>query len=154
MDAGFGLMCLGTGKGGFKTLAHFQSGIQLTGEQRGAASGDWNQDGRLDLLVGQNNGVSHLFNNQAAEPGVMVRLKGANKNPWALGAQIRLLGDKGIHGPWQVIQTGAACGSQNGMLQILGSVRGANHIEVAWPDGRRSLHQIDRNRSTQTISIE
>lgn len=154
MDAGFGLMCLGTGKGVFKTLAHFQSGIQLTGEQRGVASGDWNRDGRLDLLVGQNNGVSHLFNNQAAEPGVMVRLKGANKNPWALGAQIRLLGDEGIHGPWQVIQTGAACGSQNGMLQILGSVRGANHIEVAWPDGRRSLHQIDRNRSTQTISIE
>ena len=154
MDAGYGLICSGDGEGQFKTLPHFQSGIRLPGEQRGAASGDWNHDGRLDLVVGQNNGMIQFFDNQSAKPGVMVRLIGADLNRWAIGAQIRLVGEEGIRGPWQVIQTGAGYGSQNGMLQVLGSIPGGNHIEVFWPDGHTSLHAVNNDRSIQSLSIK
>jgi hypothetical protein len=154
MDAGYGLLCLGDGKGQFKRMPHFQSGIKLLGEQRGAACADWNHDGRLDLIVGQNNGKAHLYSNQSAEPGVMVRLKGRDENPWAIGAQIRLIGEEEMRGPWQVIQTGAGYGSQHGMLQVLGSLRGGNRIEVFWPNGGTSVHTINRDLNIQLLSAK
>ena len=153
MDAGLGLLCLGDGTGQFRTMPHFQSGIKIHGEQRGAAGGDWNQDGRLDLIVGQNNGSAKLLSNQSVTPGIRVRLLGQELNPWAIGAQIRLAGDQGIHGPWQVMSAGAGYGSQNGMLQVLGHKKGCDRIEVFWPDGMITFHSISDLDDLQVIKM-
>ena len=151
MDAGFGLICLGDGHGQFTAMPHFRSGIKILGEQRGAASGDWNHDGRLDLIVGQNNGATQLLTNQSAEPGISVRLIGSRLNPWAIGAQIRLIGDQGIQGPRHLVQSGGGYGSQNGMIQVLGQIDGGDRIEIFWPDGRTSLHSIVNRDEIQVI---
>ena len=151
MDAGFGLLCRGDGKGGFESVPHFDSGIKMLGEQRGAATSDWNQDGRLDLVIGQNNGTSRLFTNQSAVPGKSIRLQGSVENPWAIGAQIRLLGRDGNHGPWQVLQAGAGYASQDGVLQVLGTVEGADRLEVFWPDGTTMTYDLLERSRVQTI---
>lgn len=60
-DAGVGLFLKGHGNGGFSALSPTESGIQIFGEQRGCAAADFDADGRLDLIVTQNNGATKLF---------------------------------------------------------------------------------------------
>lgn len=53
-DAGRGLLLLGDGAGGLAPVPGHASGIKVYGEQRGAAFGDLDADGRTDLVVSQN----------------------------------------------------------------------------------------------------
>lgn len=52
-DAGLGLVLLNEGENTFRALSAVESGIRLLGEQDAALAADWNQDGRMDLLIGQ-----------------------------------------------------------------------------------------------------
>jgi hypothetical protein len=51
LDGGRGLWLKGDGKGQFVTVSGQKSGIKIYGEQRGAALGDFNGDGKIDLAV-------------------------------------------------------------------------------------------------------
>ena len=61
LDSGRGLWLRGDGKGGFGPLPGDQSGVIVYGEQRGAATGDFNGDGHPDLVVTQNGTATRLF---------------------------------------------------------------------------------------------
>ena len=75
-DAGLGLMLLGDGQGGFRSVPALESGVKIMGEQRACALADFDGDGRLDLAVGQNRGLTRLFHNRGARPALRVRLRG------------------------------------------------------------------------------
>ena len=151
MDAGLGLLCLGDGAGQWKVLSPSESGLRILGEQRGAATADWNQDGRLDLVVGQNNGQTMLLTNRQAAQGHRIRFKGSSSDEWGIGVQWRLVGDSGRTGPWQAIHAGSSYGSQNGSLQVAPRLPGMNRLEVLWPGGARSQHSLEGLQSTQRI---
>jgi hypothetical protein len=74
LDAGRGLWLLGNGRGKLTALPGQDSGVEVYGEQRGSAVGDFNQDGRVDLLVSQNSAAFKLYENIGARPGLRVRL--------------------------------------------------------------------------------
>ncbi len=63
-DAGRGLLLRGDGHGKFTALPASQVGIQIYGEGRGAAACDYNHDGKIDLVVGQNAAPTFLLENQ------------------------------------------------------------------------------------------
>src|SRR5262249_40952499 len=91
LDAGRGLWLRGDGTGKLAALSGQESGVKVYGEQRGAAVGDYDEDGRLDLVVTQNGAETKLFHNVGARPGLRVRLASASPgNAWGIGAQLRL----------------------------------------------------------------
>ena len=60
-DAGLGLWLRGDGEAGFTPVAAAESGVRIYGEQRGAVAPDLDQDGRPDLVVGQNGAAAVVF---------------------------------------------------------------------------------------------
>lgn len=140
-DAGTSLWLMGDGKGGFRALSPAESGLEVHGEQRGSAVGDFNGDGRVDLVVSQNGNRTRLFVNRGAKPGLRVRLIGPPGNPFGAGASVRLVCGESL-GPAREVHGGSGHGSEDSSTLVMGSPTAASQVEVRWPGGRRSLHPI------------
>ncbi|HIL69886.1 MAG TPA: CRTAC1 family protein, partial [Verrucomicrobia bacterium] len=149
-DAGSGLWLRGNGKGEFESITVSESGITVDGEGRGAALCDFDQDGRLDLAVGQNGAVTKLFRNQAGKPGLRVRLQGPPENPTAAGASARIHFQNGQSGPRHEIQIGSGYWSQAGSDIILGISEAPKNLEILWPNGKKESISL-RNSTLKLI---
>jgi hypothetical protein len=133
-DAGRGLLLLGDGKGVLAPVAGARSGLEIYGDQRGAAYADFDGDGRLDLAVSQNGAATRLFRNQGAKPGLRVRLQGPAGNPDGVGAQLRIVYGNRM-GPIREIAAGSGYWSQNGAVQVFGLSGQPTGVWVRWPGG-------------------
>lgn len=132
-DAGQGLLLRGDGHGGLTPVSAPESGLRLTGEQRGAAAADFDGDGRTDLAVTQNGGLTRLFRNARARVGLRVRLHGQMGNPTGIGVQLRLVHEGGRIGPVREIHAGAGYWSQDSPVVVLGRSADATAVWVRWP---------------------
>ncbi|MBO61066.1 MAG: hypothetical protein CMO63_03710 [Verrucomicrobiales bacterium] len=153
-DAGFGQLLLGDGRGGFKSVTIQESGIIVPGEGRGAASCDFDHDGRMDLIVTQNGTTPRLFKNKAKQTGVRVILKGDLKNPRGIGASIQLKYSNGL-GPKRLVRLGSGYLSQNAATQVLGNNLKATGVVVTWPSGKENQVEFFKLKTGQAeISAE
>jgi hypothetical protein len=132
-DAGVGLVLRGMGNGTFQPLAVNQSGIRIYGEARGSAVSDWDNDGRIDLAVGQNGSPTKLFKNKIATAGVRVRLRGSSGNPEAIGAVIRPMAGQTPEAA-RAVTKGTGWLSSDSAIQIVQPT--ARAIDVRWPGGK------------------
>jgi hypothetical protein len=135
LDAGRGLWLRNDGKGNLKPMRGEESGVLAWGEQRGCAVGDFDEDGRIDLVVAQNGAETKLFHNERAKPGVRVRLKGPVGNPAGLGAMVQLKYADGS-GPAHEIHGGSGYLSQDSAVAVLGTRAKPTHVIVRWPGGK------------------
>jgi hypothetical protein len=135
LDAGRGLWMRGDGKGGLRAVPGQDSGIKVYGEQRGSAVCDFDEDGRVDLVVTQNSGPTRLFRNQGARPGLRVKLKGPPGNPDGIGATMRLASAE-KQGPAREIHAGSGYWSQDSAVQVLGLPATPVSLWVRWPGGK------------------
>jgi len=135
LDAGRGLLLRNDGKGNFKAMAGRQSGINIYGEQRGAAVADYDHDGRVDLVVTQNSAPTHLLRNVGGQTGLRVRLLGPPGNPDAVGASVGLVFQR-RRGPIREIHAGSGYWSQDGAVTILGTPEKPDQLWVRWPGGK------------------
>ena len=140
-DAGRGLLLRGDGKGGFVAVPGPDSGIVVYGEQRGCALADYDGDGRVDLVVTQNNDETRLFHNVRAQVGLRVKLAGPPGNPDGIGAVVRLEFG-GRSGPAREVQAGSGFWSQNSPVQILGTPEQPTGVQVRWPGGKVTRSEI------------
>jgi hypothetical protein len=140
-DAGRGLWLRGDGRGGLEAVPGQQSGVRVYGEQRGCAVGDYDGDGRVDLLVAQNSAATRLFHNTGGRPGLRVRLLGPPNNPAAFGAQLRLRNARG-QGPVREIHGGSGYWSLDSAVSVLTLAEAPTHVWVRWPDGTETLTEI------------
>ena len=134
-DAGRGLLLLGDGRGGLVPLTSVQSGISLTGDQRGLAVADFDGDGRTDAAVGQNSSPAAVFRNVGATPGLRVRLEGGPDNPRGIGSALRLVYADGF-GPAREIRMGSGFWSADDPVQVLGARTRPQAVEIRWPGGK------------------
>lgn len=144
-DAGRGLWLRGVGDGTFQPIDAGLSGINILGEQRGAAIADFNHDGRPDLAVTQNNGETKLLLNQGARPGLRVSLKGPASNPDAIGALLRIQYKDARPGPIRLVHAGSGYLSQDAATHVLGLREGAAGLWVRWPGGKERIVPIPAN---------
>lgn len=145
LDAGVGLLLRGDGRGGFTPLGASQSGIRLNGEQRAAAPADYDEDGRVDLVITQNGAGTGLFHNESPRRGLRVRLKGPPGNPLGLGAIVRP-SRSGKAGAAQTLTAGGGYWSQPGQVQVVGGEQ-PDALAIQWPDGRRTLEPVPSGSS-------
>jgi hypothetical protein len=68
MDGGMGMLLLGDGSGNFTPLPADRSGIVIPADARSIALTDTNLDGRLDLVVGVNNGPPLVLERESTHP--------------------------------------------------------------------------------------
>lgn len=150
-DAGRGLLLKGDGKGNFRALEASASGIRVYGEQRGSAVGDFDGDGRPDLIVTQNGAETKLFRNIGARPGLRVRLKGAPGNPNGIGAIIRV-SFAGRLGPAREIHAGSGYWSEDSTVQVMATPEPPTEVQVLWPGGKKTVTQVPQKARELEIS--
>lgn len=153
LDAGRGLLLRGDGTGKFSAVSGQDSDLLIYGEQRGAAAGDCNEDGRTDLVVAQNGAATRLFLNAGAKPGLRVRLAGPPPNPTAVGATVRLRFGHRL-GPAREVHAGSGYLSQDSPVLVLATPESPTAIMVRWPGGRTTELPISSGGITITVKLE
>jgi hypothetical protein len=107
---------------------------------RGAAYGDYDNDGDLDLLIAANNGPARLLRNDGGNRNHLLRIRAVSiaSNHDAIGARVNVTLDNG-RVLWSMVKTGSSYCSQSELPITLGLGQrtAVKSIEVAWPSGRK-----------------
>jgi hypothetical protein len=122
------------GNGKFRDVATAPLNTPKIG--RGAAYGDFDNDGDLDLLITTNAGPAYLYRNDQKQNGsIRLRIEGrpGKSNRDAIGARVRLVDS----GQTQMVKSGSSylSSSERTITFGLGPKTQASRISVQWPSG-------------------
>jgi hypothetical protein len=143
------------GNGNFKDVsAEMGPGISERFSSRGAAFGDYNNNGGMDILVLNLNDPPSLLRNETEHRQNWIKLKlvGTHCNRTAIGARARVA--VGKHIQMDEVHTGTSVMSQNDLrLHFgLGSAGTADWIEVKWPTTQK-VERFTSVKANQILTI-
>jgi hypothetical protein len=125
----------GRGDGTFEDVSR-DAGFTVARAHRGSAFADFNNDGRIDIVVASLGEPAELWENTS--PGdaawLIVRLEGKKSNRDAIGAEVRI-GGQHNH---MTTAVGYASSSRFGVHFGLGAQK-PERVEVRWPGGGRQV---------------
>jgi len=120
---------------------------------RGAAYGDFDNDGDLDLLITTNNGPARLLRNDNANQNDLLRIKlvGSRSNHDGIGAKISVRTSKGGKQE-QMVRTGSSYASQSELPLVFGLGKPEDQlsltVDIVWPGGQKeTVVNIKPNQS-------
>ena len=147
----------GTGGSAFEDVtARSGSGVTTPRSSRGAAFGDFDNDGDIDVLIMNMNAPPALLRNDLAVSGnwIDVALEGVASNRSAIGAIVTVTADGRTQA--QAVSSQSSYYSVNDLrLHFgLGHAAAADRIEVRWPNGGRSVRSGVTSRHVITVREE
>jgi hypothetical protein len=129
---------LNDGKGHFHDVAG-RAGAAFASAKvaRGAAYGDFDRDGDLDVLITTNQGPALLYRNDVTNGNRSLRLRlvGTKSNRDAIGAVVRATTPESTQS--RMVKTGSSYLSQSEMTLTFGLGRrsAADRVTIQWPSG-------------------
>ena len=143
------------GKGKFKDVsAEMGPGISEQFSSRGAAFGDYDNDGDIDVLVLNMNDPPSLLRNDGGnkQNWIKVKLIGTKCNRTAIGARVRVV--TGDHAQMDEVHSGGSVMSQSDLrLHFgLGGVETIDLIEVKWPTTQK-VEKFTKVKANQILTI-
>lgn len=128
------------GDGSFRSVDEGVGDLASPSVSRGLAVADFDNDGRPDVLVNNQNSPAQLLHNEAArgQHWIAFQLEGRGKNRAAIHARLQLLA--GHRRQSRVVrQNDSFCSSEDPRLYFgLGDRDHAEQVEVQWPTGRKA----------------
>jgi hypothetical protein len=128
-------------------------GLPQVWKGRGLAAGDYDNDGRLDVLINNlDDGPVLLHNEMPAQHWLLVRCVGTKSNRSAIGARVTLRA--GDLRQMREIKSGVSYLSSNDLRVHfgLGSHDKADSLEVRWPSGL--TERVENVRADQVLTLE
>ena len=143
------------GDGSFKDVsAAMGPGITERFSSRGAAFGDYDNDGDVDALILNMNDLPSLLRNDGGNQQNWIKLKliGTKCNRTAIGARVRVI--TGKHIQMDEVNSGTSVMSQSDLrLHFgLGTNNDVDMIEVKWPTTQK-LERFAHIRANQILTI-
>ena len=110
---------------------------------RGAAFGDIDNDGDIDIAISNNNGKANLLLNEGKPKGHWIgfKLEGKTCNREAIGSKLKITTDSGFQVAW--VNPAASYLSSNDLRVLfgLGSDEMVTSLEVQWPGFGKDLFE-------------
>ena len=123
---------------------------------RGAAYADFNNDGRLDLLLSTNGGPVYLFRNEAqgfaaSNKSLRIKLTGTKTNRDGIGTTVRLT--SGGETQTQMLRSGSSYLSASELVLTFGLAHNdkADTVEIRWPSGQ--IDRLSNANAGQTVTV-
>jgi enediyne biosynthesis protein E4 len=142
------------GNGKFSEVTQSVGGAFATPRvARGAAYGDINNDGALDLLVATNSGPAALFRNTGAtNHSLRIKLVGTKSNRDGIGATVRVTA--GNDAQSKMLRSGSSYLSSSELILTfgLGAHTQADAIEIRWASGQ--VDQLKNVAADQIITVK
>jgi enediyne biosynthesis protein E4 len=124
---------------------------------RGAAYGDFDNDGDLDVVITANNGEARLLRNENGNQNDVLRIKtvGTHANRDGIGAKVTVKSDGGAR-QMQMVKSGSSYLSQSEMILTFGLGKpaegGVVSVEIAWPGGK--METLAGIKANQMITVQ
>ncbi len=121
---------------------------------RGAAFGDLDNDGWIDVAISVKDGPAMILRNRGGDNHwLTIRAVGRTSNRDGIGATVRLVADDGTEQSVYITCSGSYMSSNDGRAHFgLGAAKSVRLVEILWPG--RIVQKVENVKVDQILTVE